>query len=326
MVPGSNVLYAAGFRLQASTDGGQSWQAVTDPTPFVHQKALAVSADGATMYLANEGGVYKTQNPTSPASLYTQLNQTLNTMTFAKGFSILDDGSVFAGAHGHGMLIGGSGHAWRYADNYTQCFGAATVLLSQSKQYAYAKCGDGTVNWLRNTTGLSNPGAWERTENGISFSEPVPFTAPLEEDTSSGTVYTSTTRLYRSTDHAASWQSISPVLTSRSGAFVSTIAVSKSNSNVVYAGSDDGTIAYTTNALSGSAATQAFRRETDFPITKIVVGPDDHTSYWVTYGGTGFNMFLTFMNRLTQSYGTAIEPQYDSAPIAPNESVLIDPA
>src|SRR5438445_11149435 len=77
--------------LVRSTDGGATWTQisrndVTGATDSIHldMHAIAFSANGATMFVGNDGGVWKTAAPagTRPAGFWTTLNQILQITQF----------------------------------------------------------------------------------------------------------------------------------------------------------------------------------------------------------------------------------------------------
>ncbi len=260
VVPGSNVLYSAGFALGQSLDGGQTWAGINDPQLYFHQKAFAISPDGAAMYVTNEGGVFLTENPSSPKVNFTSLNEKIGSMTFSPGFAILSDHkTIFAATYGHATEIGpdstSNGLGWHYADNFSICDEGGSVFVDRSQHYAYAHCADGKAEWMVNPNGPLSATTWKPAQTGIDLSEPYGFVVDIEGDPSNeAIVYTATNRLYQSTDHASSWKAISPPLTQEGGATIKSIAVSPTNPNVVYTGGDDGTLAVTQNALAGAGA------------------------------------------------------------------------
>src|SRR5439155_27277325 len=77
-----------------------------------------------------------------------------------------------------------------------------------------------------------------------NYLEAREFIAPLVMDpTNPAVLYAGTTRVYRSADGAANWAAISPAL----GSTISSIGVSASAPNTVYAGTRSGHVRVTTN-------------------------------------------------------------------------------
>jgi hypothetical protein len=66
-------------------------------------------------------------------------------------------------------------------------------------------------------------------------------------------LYLGTYRVYQTTNNAGNWTAISGDLTGNAGE-VTTIAVAPTDSNTVYAGTSNGRIAVTKNALVGVGA------------------------------------------------------------------------
>ncbi len=338
VVPGSNVLYSAGFALGQSSDGGHSWSGVKDPQLYFHQKAFAISPDGAAMYVANEGGVFLTENPSSPQVRFTSLNQSIGSMTFSPGFAILNDHkTVFASTYGHATDIGptsaAEGLSWSYADNFSLCDEGGSVFVDRSQHYAYAHCADGKAEWMVNADGPLSPTTWKPAQNGINLSDPFGFVVDIEGDPSNESiVYTATDRLYQSTDHASSWTPISPALTQGRGATIKSIAVSPTNPNVVYTGSDDGTLAVTQNALAGAGAvwtiTAGCRDQAysfvEPSITKIIASPSDPSHVFV---GCKFAVPDDYLSSLYElgNYGQSDLNSYAFDPTLHLASFALDP-
>jgi len=158
------------------------------------------------------------------------------------------------------------------------------------------------------------------------------FLPPLVMDPSnSQTLYFGTHKVFQTTDGASSWTAISPDLTG--GCFsptafcvLDTIAVAASNPNTVYAGSNDGKVQVTTNALAGagSAWTDISNGLPPRTVTQIAVDPaSDRTAYVVFSGFSGFVDTKGHVFR-TKNQGNAWTDISANLPNIPVNAILVD--
>src|SRR5215471_3176001 len=78
-----NTVFIGGDVLYRSRDGGQTWERVTCcPTTFGDHRAVAFSADGRSLYVGSDGGVFATIDSRADRVAWTALNDTLNTVLF----------------------------------------------------------------------------------------------------------------------------------------------------------------------------------------------------------------------------------------------------
>lgn len=317
----SQVLYAAGASLFRSTDGGQTWAAITGV--YADQHAMAFSADGSRMYVADDGGVFVTTSPTAVNTTFTSLNTGLNTLTFYPGFSLIPSKThlLLAGTQDHGVVLYTGSLAWLNGEQSGFCGDAGGVYVDPQGKYAYAHCQGGNANWTANATGDTSTTSWVAAQSGINSSDRMPWVADIKGDPQTiSTVYTATNHLYQSIDNAGAWTSISGDLTNGSST-ITTIGVSPTDSNTIYTGAGDGTVAVTNNALSGSAAT--WKTLTGLParsISKIVVQPDSSKDIYLTV--SGFDTGHVFHSTNGGSTWTDISGDLPNTPV---NSILADP-
>jgi len=142
-------------------------------------------------------------------------------------------------------------------------------------------------------------------------------------------LYYGTNRLYRSVNQADNWVAISPDLTkgehpSGSGSFgtLTTIAPSYSDDNVIYTGSDDGTISVTRDG-----GLQWDNINTDIPqryITKISVNPTADNEAIVTYSGYRYLDYQPHI-MMTTDYGLTWVDISSNLPAFPINDIEYDP-
>ncbi|MEM6337839.1 MAG: hypothetical protein AAF752_14810, partial [Bacteroidota bacterium] len=198
-------------------------------------------------------------DPSNPERLYggTQDNGTVRTAT-----GNLDDWDRINGGDGFYVIVDPRDPGVIYAESQN---GGLTKITPEGRQNALS---------------------------GISTSEPRNWSTPVVMDPNNPDVlYFGTDRLYRTTNGAASWTPISPKLPARSVSSprlgtLTTIAVAPSNSDVLWAGTDDGTV--WTSRDGGGTWT---RVDAGLPVrwvTRIAVDPTDDEVAYVTFSGLKF--------------------------------------
>jgi hypothetical protein len=81
-----NTILIGGIVLYRSRDGGQTWDniiaGVNGVSTYADHRSFSFSADGKTVYMGSDGGVFKTQDVLNDPVNWTALNDTLNTVLF----------------------------------------------------------------------------------------------------------------------------------------------------------------------------------------------------------------------------------------------------
>jgi hypothetical protein len=288
--------------LFRSTDGGNSWTSVANGTSGtklhvdLHALAFALPPAADRLYVGNDGGAYRSDNPAvaSPASIdYTDLNSTLAITMYYPGHTAdqSNENVGFGGSQDNGSHLYSGNLAW---DVVTGGDGGYTAQDPQLPSTIYTTCQDICIfqSFVGGTVGSFGP----QVTNGINPNDRVSFIAPLVHDpNNSGRVYYGTFQLYFTTNAAATWTSMSPDLTTGSPNTIRAIAVAPSDSNTVYVGtSASGAAASkmqkTTNALAGTGATwtditSAATLPTGRTVTAIGVDASNPLIAYAAYSG-----------------------------------------
>ena len=160
----------------------------------------------------------------------------------------------------------------------------------------YASCsylgGPGTLNKNEESGAPGNDGInWVAIDNnnGIDFSDNADFIPPFVIDAAnSQNLYFGTFRLYQTKNAGTSWSAISGDLTTNNNEnFVTTIAVAPSDSNTIYAGTSDGLIWQSSQALQGAPDIHNVK-QTSQPsrqVSAIAIDPLVPQSAFVSYSG-----------------------------------------
>jgi photosystem II stability/assembly factor-like uncharacterized protein len=140
----------------------------------------------------------------------------------------------------------------------------------------------------------------------------------------SNTIVAGTYRVWRTTDGASSWNSISDDLTGDgtgpNGAKISTVIVAKGNTNVIYAGCSNGRVQVTTNGgtnwnLRNSGLPNAY-------CTRIATDPNNPATAYATFSGysSGDKVFKT------TNYGANWSNISNNLPNIPVNCVVVNPS
>ena len=268
-----------------SSDGGATWQDFSSDgsgnSTFAHVDvhafafALGSSSQVLGMFDANDGGVWASSDVFSPATTtgnqhWADLNTvtgsadtSLNITQFYPGIALhpATDQILYGGTQGNDVQEFSGALSWSGAEACPYD-GGYTAVDQQNPSTVYAACaylgGPGTLN--KNTQGGApgNDGInWAAIDfqNGIDFSDNADFIPPFVIDfVNSQNLYFGTFRLYQSLNAGGTWSTISSDLTTNGSTnYITTIAVSPSDSNTLYVGTSDGLIWQSSQALTGAS-------------------------------------------------------------------------
>ncbi len=276
-----NVIYNSGFVMEKSADGGQTWSS-TFPNVHVDQHAMAFNASvSGEVLIGNDGGLFKsTNNGTSSVK-----NNTLPITQFYRFYVDAQNADkVYGGAQDNNTIRTQSGGLSDWQAIYGGD-GFQPLVDPTNTNVIYALSQRGNLGKSTN-----NGASFTSALNGIPGSDTNNWdTAITFDPNDSQTLFYGTQRVYKTTNAAGNWTAISPDLSNgpHSGnlAFgtVTSINVSPLNSDVIYAGTDDGNVWITQNGgsnwnlISGS-----------LPIlwaTKVLASRDDAATVYVTFSG-----------------------------------------
>ncbi len=328
----ANVVVFGDVDLHRSLDGGTSCANITSDltrganSSGIHgdMRSAVFSWDGSKLYVGDDGGAWSTPDATRALFNWTNLNATLALTQFYPGFSIdpATPNRSFAGSQDNGVQRYGGGPAW---DHVLSCDGGWTAIDPTTPATVYANC-QGIQVFKSASNGDFN--GWVPAQNGINTGDRASFIPPLVMDPSRPpTLYFGTYRIYQTHDGAGSWAAISPDLT-RGSSYVTTVAVAPSDSNTVYAGTQDGKVQVTRNAVAGTGASWT-DRSSGLPnraVTQITVDPGAPAAAYVTLSGfSGFSGDLKGHVFKTTDGGSRWADISGNLPNIPMNDIVIDP-
>jgi hypothetical protein len=353
-----DIVFAAGTldnfakEFIRSTDGGNTWMQVGCQLPGAgictlgsntvslgtDYHALVFTADGSRLYMGNDQGVWRTENPDVAdfrQLLYTDLNSGLVITQQFGGHAISpsDENVGFVGAQDTGTARYSGGMAWDKV--FSEGDGGEAAIDQQIPSVVYTTSNGSCAGRCIARSffdGTSISSFLQSTANGITVERTHFPAGPLTVDPNiAGRVYYGTFRVYLTTDFAETWTPISPDLTG--GGTLATIAVAPSDSNVVYAATTaegGGKVQKCQNALQNTGAqwTDITSRDvmpTGRDATAIAVDKNHSDLVYVTYDGFASGADIKGQVFRSPDGGATWEDITGNLPHMPVHDVVADP-
>ncbi len=330
------TLYIGSRDVYRSTDGGDSWTNLTrnfydsnfgfqyapgGSNTHTDQHAIAFSPSNPNeVYVGNDGGVSKT---TDGGITFQSLNSTL-TLTQFIGISLhpTNPAISYGGTQDNGTQQRSANSGW---SEIVSGDGGRSVIDPRDPSMVFVTYTRGDIFRLINDGRIFDA---QIGFNG-TFGEPVEnpriaFYPPFAGNGVDATLYFGTWRLFESTDLGNSWFAPSGFVDLTKGItdigrdVLSTIAVARSGTNVVYTGSAQGRAMVSTNG--GRSWSDITRGLPDRSITSITVDPANSATAYVTLSGFGSGHVF----RTNNAGGTWADIS-GSLPDVPANTALIDP-
>ncbi len=313
-----NRVFVLGLDFWRTTNGGASWSEA-GASMHVDHHGLDWCPDPTRIYEGNDGGMYVSTNNGAvwthleelPATQFytvevdeqfplrryggTQDNGTIRTLT-----GNADDWHEILGGDGFHCQVDPVDNSWVYAEWQ---YGNLCRSSNGGSTFSYA------------TTGLSGRMNW---------SMPV-----ILDPVNPATLYCGTDKVFRSTNHAGSWSAISPDLTDGPGGgnvtygTITTLAVAPTDTDIIWAGTDDGNVHVTTNG--GGNWTRVDAPLPERWITRVAADPVDANVAYVTVSGFRWDEPLPHVFRTTNC-GAHWSDISSNLPEAPVNDIVVDPA
>ncbi len=284
----ADVIFLGGLNIIRTIDGGVTWRTVgagiNRVSIHVDQHAFAFSDDGSRLYVGNDGGIWTTGDAESTALNWSQLNQSLAITQLYPGMAIhpTDPNTALIGSQDNGPQLFAGSAGW---SNQAGCDGAWSVIDQATPSTYFVTC-QSLLRLLR-VGGFGTYAGQQNLQHGLNLSDRVRFIPPFVGDAvRPSRLFFGTFRLYQTLDGGGLWSPISPDLTFGKST-LSAIALSSSDTNVIYTGAGDGRVMLTANAGDGKEATWN-DRSLGLPgrsVTHITVDPLDAGTAYVTFSG-----------------------------------------
>ena len=300
--PGNaNIVYSGGTGIVASADGGASWGLIANvycgsappcSAPIhtdQHAAAFGSSGSPRPLYVANDGGTYKTVNGSDPTPTWTNGNGNLNITQFYAGdttTNYLTDPVTIAGAQDNGTIRSTSASLtqWNLIHGGD---GAFVMVDKQNPKHVYAEYANGcfystsdaTAGTAIQWTNLAPPC---RTD-GVLFINPF----VVDNTNANHVLYAAYGEVCESIDGGATWVSEGVNF----GRYTRAVAIAPGTSTTMYAGTSAGvfrTINGNTNiAATWSVCGTGLPASTTNVVTSVTVPNGAPNTVYATLSGFG---------------------------------------
>ncbi|MEK6283139.1 MAG: Calx-beta domain-containing protein [Acidobacteriota bacterium] len=318
-----NTIYVGTRDLWRSTNGGSTYTNITNnfsvsgayspnsakSHPDQHHFYISPSNPN-TIYIANDGGLWKSTNG---AGTFTSLNSTLGlTMFTSYDLHPTDASRSYGGTQDNGTQKRTGAQAWR---EFMTGDGGQTFVDALDPSIVYTTYVAHTIYRLNNhgeTFGAEIGNA------GKFGNDRVAFYPPFVGNEANSNLYFGTYRLYVSTNRGTSWTVPGGGTDLTFGGVLSAIAVSRTNTNVIYTGASDGRV-----MVSINGGTNWTDRTAGLPVRFIksisVSATDPNTAYLTVSGFGSGHVFKT------TNAGASWMNISGNLPDIPTNTLLVDP-
>ena len=271
-------IYVMDVGFMRSSDGGANWD-LSYQTHVDHHALAFDPTDPDYLINGDDGGIYISTNG---GSTWAGPKQMPNTQFYEIGLDYNNPQKLYGGTQDNNTIRTQSGSL----DDWHSLIGGDgfyVIVDYTNPNIIYAESQNGYLQ--KSTDGGNN---FDYARNGINPDEPTNWSTPVVMDPNDHNVlYYGTDRVYRTNNGAGLWTAISPDLTdgipgTRLGT-VTTIDVAPTNSNVIYAGTDDSHVWVTTD--HGSNWTDISSALPYRWVTRVKVDPNNENNVYVTFSG-----------------------------------------
>ncbi|MCP4656343.1 MAG: hypothetical protein GY856_13100 [bacterium] len=233
-----NIFFLGGVQMLRSTNGGETY---VDVTPL-HVDIHDITFDAAGRLLAaSDGGIHRSDDL---GDTWVNRNGGLGLIQFYPGLSLdpTDPWIIVGGTQDNGTHIRSNGARFHYENEPGEWFvvfggdGGYTAIKPDQPEVIFVEY-QGTGTLYRSDVGGLYFG---RSSAGIDLDDRNCFMPPVTFDPAdTNRLLYATHRIYESTNVGDSWTAISDDLTGGPPAAVRALVIAPSNSNVVYAATND---------------------------------------------------------------------------------------
>jgi len=309
-----DVVYCGGLNMQVSVNGGASFSFMGESHVDQHAVAFAQSNSNFVI-VGNDGGIDYSSNGGASWNASTTLPVT---QFYAGDINYQSPADLMAGAQDNGTVRssnGGLGN-W-FEENGGDGFYCLFDYTNPQRMYAESQNGSivkSTNGGLSFTSGTS----------GLDLAYTNWSTPYIMDKTNPLIMYCGTYKIFKTTNGMQSWSVISPDLAKAHVASlgtVTTLDVSKSNPQVIYAGTDDANVWCTTNGginwnLINSGLPNRW-------VTRVTIHPDSANICYVSLSGYKVDSSGAHIYKTT-NFGLNWIPKNSNLPDAPINDILID--
>jgi len=309
-------VFVLGVSEYRSDDGGDSWVNSDDGIHVDHHAMYISPTNQNWIYNGSDGGVSLSYNG---ATSWLNLLRMPNTQFYAVAIDPNDTDVLYGGAQDNGtMKTEGAVDGWEEilgGDGF-QCivdYTNSDVVYMEYQYGSLVKSTDGGETYAYALSGID----YDNDNHN--------WNTPIKMDPNNNLVlYYGSQRVYRTNDGAESWTPISDDLTNGETSQLgttTTIDVSRSDGQVIYAGCADGNVWVTTN--SGTNWTQIDGGLPERWVTQITIDPFDAATAYITLSGYKQAEPVPHVYRTTD-YGQTWNDIHGDLPDAPVNDIIVD--
>jgi len=312
-----NTIYNVDYRVQKSTDGGNSWFSSFSGV-HVDQHALAFNRirDNEVL-LGNDGGLYI--SPDNGTSNVKDLS--LPITQFYRFYVDPQNGNkIYGGSQDNSTIRTSTGGLSDWQIIYGGD-GFQPLVHATNTNIIYALSQNG--NLAKST---NNGVTFDNVTGNITSSDRNNWDTPITFDPqNSEIIFYGTQRLWKSINGASSWTAISPDLTTGSGGgnlrfgTITCIDVSPINSDIIIVGTDDSQIWVTSDG--GANWNNVSSTLPNLWTTKVLADRDVPSSFYVAFSGYRYGANLGHIFKSTDNGATWIDIGSDLPDIPVNDIV-----
>jgi photosystem II stability/assembly factor-like uncharacterized protein len=280
----ANNVFFGGLWAYRSTDGASNFTTLPTGGFHVDQHVFAFDpSDPNTLYVGNDGGVFRTTTPRG-AAIWTSLNTNLAITQFYGGATMHPTNStrVLGGTQDNGTVEYVGMANWRTVIGSD---GGFTAINPQNPQIQY-----GETQWSPDA-GMYGPlrratdGGFSQRRFGIDGSDNAQFIPPLVMDQQVPRIlWFGTTKVYRTSNDGALWEAVRQgVGRTQSNATTTAIRMAPSDTAVIYVGSSDGNVLVSTDF--GNTFTQRTSGIPQRTVKDFAIDPADPMRAFVVLSG-----------------------------------------
>ncbi len=316
-----NTVYALGVDLYKSSDGGTSWDWVGGGIHVDHHAMVINAGNVNDVYVGCDGGINHT---TDGGNNWTNFPNMPNTQFYAITIDRNNPVRLYGGTQDNGTLrtLTGATNDWQHIHGGD---GFYVVVDHSDPNIIYAEYQWG---YLDKSTNGGASFSWAM--NGIDYNnDRHNWNTPFVMDPSDhNTLYYGSNKLYKTTDGADNWFAVSDDLTNGDDpgnltfGTITTIAVARTDNQVVYVGTDDANVWITTDGCTSWQNVSASLP--DRWVTRVTTDPHDASIAYVTLSGYSESSLTPHIYRTTD-YGLTWTAIHGNMPDAPINDVIVDP-
>jgi len=310
-------VFVMGVPFYRTENGGFSWSEVGWNNHVDHHAMAFDPFTPSRVYNGNDGGIYVSNDS---GDNWTKLYDQPTNQFYAIEIDYQNPDRLYGGTQDNGTLRTVNGDP----DDWEAIFGGDgfyVVVDPTDTNVIYCE-----YQWGNAYKSTDFGYSWSWALNGVDDNDRRNWSSPIVIDPSDNeTLYFGTYRVWKTENGGGFWTAISGDLTDGGvGTFgtVTTIAVSPTDPDVVYAGTDDSHVWVTQNG--GSNWTDVSGALPNRWCTRVAVDPADPDIAYATFSGLRWNENIGYVYR-TENAGASWTDITGNLPAAPVNALAVDP-